>query len=44
VPFAPVFELIAQYKYEGYKNTVRGNIDGSFLSIDFKYFFPNINN
>ncbi len=44
VPFSPLFEMIAIYKYEGYKKTIKGNIDGSFLSVDFKYFFPNINN
>ncbi len=44
VPFQPVFDLIAQYKYQGNKINVRGEVDGSFLSIDFKYFFPNIKN
>jgi hypothetical protein len=44
VPLAPLFLLIAQYKYQGIKNTVSGNVDGSYLSIDVKYFFPNIRN
>ncbi len=44
VPFSPLFQLIAQYKYQGIKNTVSGNVDGSYLSIDVKYFFPNIRN
>lgn len=44
VPFAPIFDMIAQYKYDGIKTTVSGEVDGSFLSIDVKYFFPNINN
>lgn len=44
VPFKPLFEMIAQYKYDGITNTQYGEVDGSFLSIDFKYFFPNINN
>lgn len=44
VPFSPLFNLAAQYKYQGYKTTIYGEIDGSFLSIDFKYFFPIINN
>ena len=44
VPLAPLFQLIAQYKYQGIKNTVKGNVDGSYLSIDVKYFFPNIRN
>ncbi len=44
VPFKPLFFLVAQYKYDGYKNTVFGSIDGTFLAIDLKYFFPNIQN
>lgn len=44
VPFKPVFDLISEYKYQGYSTKVYGEVDGSFLSIDFKYFFPNINN
>lgn len=42
VPFSPLFTLVSQYKYQGYKTTIYGDVDGSFLSIDFKYFFPNI--
>ena len=44
VPLSPLFDMIAQYKYQGYKNTIYGEVDGSFLSIDLKYFFPNIAN
>jgi len=44
LPFKPVFEMIAQYKYQGYKNTIRSGVDGSFLALDIKYFFPNISN
>jgi hypothetical protein len=44
VPFSPIFDLIALYKYQGYKVNTRGEVDGSFLTIDFKYFFPNIKN
>jgi hypothetical protein len=44
IPFQPVFDLVAQYKYDGYKNTVYGSVDGTFLAIDLKYFFPNIQN
>jgi len=42
VPFSPLFTLVSQYKYQGFKTTIYGDVDGSFLSIDFKYFFPNI--
>jgi len=43
IPFQPLFYLVAQYKYEGYKNNLYGEIDGTFFAIDFKYFFPLIN-
>ncbi len=42
VPFTPLFNMIAQYKYQGYSNTIYADIDGSYLALDFKYFFPNI--
>lgn len=44
VPFAPLFDLVADYTYQG--NTIRmvGEVDGSFLAIDFKYIFPIIKN
>lgn len=44
VPFAPLFTLIAEYSYQGVYNKTFGDVDGSFLTIDFKYFFPNIKN
>lgn len=40
VPFAPLFTMVAQYQNQGYKNTLYGEIDGTFLALDFKYFFP----
>ncbi|NRA11874.1 MAG: hypothetical protein HRT57_07965 [Crocinitomicaceae bacterium] len=44
VPFGPVFNLLAQYRWQGNKIQTVGEVDGSFLAIDFKYFFPNIKN
>jgi hypothetical protein len=44
VPFAPLFDLVADYTYQGINTRLVGEVDGSFLSIDFKYFFPNIAN
>lgn len=44
VPFAPLFDLIASYEWQGLSNTTFGELDGSFLSIDLKYFFPNVRN
>ena len=44
VPFAPLFDMIVQYENQGYKSNSTEEVDGSFLSIDFKYFFPIIAN
>ena len=46
VPFKPLFDLYMQYEYTGsdFVRVLSGPVDGSFLSIDFKYFFPNIKN
>ncbi len=44
VPFKPIFTLLSEHHYQGYATYIYGDVDGSFLSIDFKYFFPNINN
>jgi hypothetical protein len=44
VPLKPLFDLIATYKYQGYSNTIYAQIDGSFLSLDIKYFLPTIKN
>jgi len=44
VPFSPLFVLLADHSYQGNSIQLYGNVDGSFLSIDFKYFFPNIKN
>jgi hypothetical protein len=44
VPFAPLFTLVADYTYQGNNTRLLGEVDGSFLAIDFKYFFPNIAN
>lgn len=44
VPFAPLFDLVADWKYQGNSIRVDGEVDGSFLAIDFKYFFPIVKN
>jgi hypothetical protein len=44
IPFSPLFDLIATYKYQGNKTTYYGVVDGSFLAIEFKYFFHNTRN
>lgn len=46
VPFAPIFYLRSTYRYQGYELQSdaqnEGKIDGSYLALEFKYFFPNI--
>lgn len=44
VPFAPIFDMIAAYQWEGTERIAFGEMDGSYLSLDLKYFFPNIRN
>lgn len=44
VPFGPLFDWVADYQWEGNITRIIGEVDGSFLAIDFKYFFPNIKN
>ena len=44
IPFSPLFDLIATYKYQGNKTTYYGVVDGSFLAIELKYFFHNTRN
>lgn len=44
IPIGPVFDMVAKYEYQGIKKLAYSEIDGSYLSLDFKYFFPNIRN
>jgi hypothetical protein len=44
VPFSPLFDLVSDYQWQGNITRMFGEVDGSFLAIDFKYFFPNIRN
>ena len=41
IPLAPLFILAGMYKYEGYELVSVANVNGSFLSLDLKFFFPN---
>lgn len=43
VPFFPIFTVLSSYNYEGYSAGTQGDVDGSYFSLDLKYFFPNIN-
>lgn len=41
IPLAPLFILAGMYKYEGYELVSVAKVNGSFLSLDLKFFFPN---
>ena len=40
VAMAPVFLLVAKHRYVNDSQVVFGNVNGSYLSVDFKYFLP----
>lgn len=40
VALAPVFQLIAKYQYVNEERLVFGEVNGSYLSVDLKYFLP----
>lgn len=44
VPTSNLFYLKSVYQYEGYSKEMFDKVDGSYLALDFKYFFPIINN
>lgn len=44
VPFAPLFTYAAFYEYDANTTLISGPVDGSFLTLDFKYFFPIVKN
>ena len=41
VPFSSLFIIATQYKNQGYEITSYEDFNGSYLSLDLKYFFPN---
>lgn len=44
VPFAPLFYLRSEYKYQGFNILTdaenQGRVDGSYIALEIKYFFP----
>lgn len=44
VPLQPLFTYVAFYKYDANSMHLTGDVDGSYLALDFKYFFPLIKN
>lgn len=41
LPFSPLFGLISEYRNVNYRLTAFGEVEGTYLSLDFKYFLPN---
>lgn len=44
IPVRPIFEVAGVYQNEGYKQVAFGNMSGTYLSFDFRYYLPNISN
>jgi Outer membrane protein beta-barrel domain len=42
IPTKPLFIYVATYKNQGFKVTQYGDVSGSFLGIDLRYFFRNV--
>jgi len=40
IPFAPLFIMLTKYQNQGYDLTTSDEYNGSYLSVDLKYFFP----
>ena len=41
IPFAPLFIMATQYRHQGYTLNTAATVNGSYLSVDIKYFFAN---
>ena len=44
VPLASLFKYAAHYSYDANESVLVGDVDGSYLTLDFKYFFPLVKN
>lgn len=42
VPFKPIFKVAASYENQGMKTVAIGDINGSYLSLDLRYYLPNV--
>jgi hypothetical protein len=40
IAMAPVFQLVAKYQYVNEERLTFGNVNGSYISVDLKYFLP----
>jgi len=41
VPFKPIFQISAVYTAVDHQERLIGNVSGSYLTADFRYYFPN---
>ncbi len=41
VPFKPIFQIAAAYERSGYTQVLTGNVSGSYLTADIRYYFKN---
>jgi hypothetical protein len=42
VPFKPIYKIAAIYSKESYTKVATGEMTGTYLSLDFRYYFPNV--
>ena len=40
IPTSPLFQYVAVYKNQGYRTAVAGDVNGSYITLDLKYFLP----
>lgn len=43
VPFKPIFQIAAAYKRSGHNEVLYGNVSGSYITFDVRYYFKNNN-
>jgi len=41
-PFGPIFDIAAVYKHKSINRPIFGEMNGTYITVDLKYFFPTI--
>ena len=44
IPLKPIFDVASVYEYKNYKKVAIGSLIGTYLSLDIRYYLPNIKN
>ncbi len=44
IPLKPIFQVAAVYEHQSYKRVATGQMIGTYLSFDIRYYLPNIRN